>query len=202
MLPLKIVADKYTTFEALVRNTREGVDWHVTDYDRDAMFLIAAIHGGLTEPHTAMIAKAIAGDRYSLYLFEAMISGLHIASDRFTEPRVIAQARRHQKVLTIHGCCNRRSRSIDVFVGGLDTQFRDVLIEELDAMGFTATVDRYTPGRRQANICNAGASHAGAQLEITERLRKQLSNSIGGGARLRKFVNAIRRALKTKRMIR
>ncbi len=191
------MADKYTTFEALVRNTREGVDWDVTDYDRDAMFLIAGIHGGRTEPHTAMIAKAIAGDRYSLYLFEAMISGLHIASHRFTEPRMIAHARRHQKVLTIHGCCSRRSRSIDVFVGGLDTQFRDVLIAALNTAGFKAAVDRCTPGRAPSNICNAGASRAGVQLEITRRLRNKLGRLIGRGAPIHKFTKAVQWALKT-----
>jgi phage replication-related protein YjqB (UPF0714/DUF867 family) len=189
--------DKYRTFDALARNTREDVDWRVTPRDRESSFLIAAIHGGRTEPHTAMIAKAIAGAKHSLYLFEAMIPRLHVASKRFNEPRLIALAHRHQTVLTVHGCRNCRSWTTDVFVGGLDRQLRDAVIGKLATIGFRTTIDRYTPGRHPDNICNAGAFAAGVQLEITNRLRKALSNPNRGPALRRKFVNAIRQALLT-----
>jgi len=189
------MADKYLTFSELAKKKREGTHWRVVSRDRPSTILIAAPHGGRAEPHTATIAKAIAGTRHSLYAFEALTTRLHITSQRFKEPRAIGQARRHSKVLTIHGCDNRRSDSIDVFVGGLDVGLRDAVIAELEKAGFTAAIDTRTPGRAQGNICNGGRSGAGVQLEITRRLRNGLCPPGAGKARLRTFAKAVRRAL-------
>src|SRR5205823_10393119 len=78
------------------------------------------------------------------------------------------------QVVTVHGCDNRKSRTIDVFVGGLDTDLRDAVIARLQRAGFAAAIDTRTPGRLPGNICNKGHSGAGIQLEIPRRLRNRL----------------------------
>ena len=124
------MADRFKTFAELARHTRDGVHWRVTARQRQSRILVAAPHAGRAEPHTGTIAKAVAGATHSLYLFETLGAGLHVTSHRFQEPRGMAQARRHSRVLTIHGCDNERSTSIDVFVGGLDVGLRDAVILE------------------------------------------------------------------------
>lgn len=186
--------DRYRTFAELRNSTREGTDWRVISHQRASNILIAAPHGGRSEPLTGTLARAIAGRRYSLYIFETLVPGLHVTSHRFTEPTAINQARRHAKVVTVHGCDNRRSAATDVFVGGLDTDMRDRVIAELAAVGFQTTIDTYTPGRERANICNGGMSGCGVQLEVTRRLRTSLANR-GNFNDRRRFAAAVRRAL-------
>jgi phage replication-related protein YjqB (UPF0714/DUF867 family) len=193
------MAGEYRSFSELAKKKREGTHWRVVSRDRESSILVAAPHGGRAEPHTSGIAKTIAGAGHSLYVFEALAAGLHITSHRFNEPRAIELARRHTKVLTVHGCDNTRSGSVDIFVGGLDSLLRNVVIAELRSAGFEAAIDKWTPGRAQSNICNAGTSASGVQLEITRRLRNRLGSKTGGQALRRKFAKAVRRALKNRR---
>lgn len=186
--------DRFKTFAELAKNKREGVHWRVTSHDRQSSTLVAAPHAGRAEPHTGRIAKAIAGAAHSIYLFETLSPGLHVTSHRFDEPRALAQACRHAKVVTIHGCDNERSASADVFVGGLDTNLRDAIIAELRKAELTVAVDRWTPGKAISNICNRGSSGAGVQLEISRRLRNRLG-SPQNAPLLRKFAKAVRGAI-------
>ena len=167
------MADDYSNFSALAARKQEGTHFKVRTRRRNSDFLVAAPHGGCTEPHTSRIAMAVAGDRHSLYIFDALAKGLHITSSRFDEPRGVQLARDHSKVLTVHGCQDGRSSTVNVFVGGLDIALRDDVIEQLQAAGFTATIDRRTAGSARRNLCNGGRSGAGVQLEITRRLRNR-----------------------------
>ena len=186
--------DKYATFSELVKKKREGTHWRVISRDRPSTILVAAPHGGRAEPHTAALATAIAGSQHSLYVFEALAAGLHITSHRFKEPRAIAQAGRHAKVVTVHGCDNDRSDLIDIFVGGLDATLRNAVITKLEAAGFKAAIDTRTPGRAPGNICNGGSSGCGVQLEITRRMRNRLVSAAERDA-CRRFAKAVRSAL-------
>jgi phage replication-related protein YjqB (UPF0714/DUF867 family) len=186
-----LMADRFKTFAELAENKREGVHWRVTSHDRQSSTLVAAPHAGRAEPHTGKIAKAIAGAAHSIYLFETLSPSLHVTSHRFDEPRAAAQACRHSRVVTIHGCDNARSASADVFVGGLDIDLRDAIIAELRKAGFGVAVDRWTAGKAISNLCNRGTSSAGAQLEISRRLRNRLG-SPEHASLLRKFARTVR----------
>jgi len=192
------MADRYGTFAELAKKTREGTHWRVVSRDRDPTILVAAPHGGRAEPHTARIARAIAGTLHSLYVFEALSPGLHVTSHRFKEPRAVAQALRHSKVVTVHGCDDQRSSSLDVFVGGLDLGLRDAVIAELQRVGFEVAIDRWTPGKAQGNICNGGTAGVGVQLELSRRLRNRLGKH-GGEALLRTFALAVQGAIANQR---
>jgi phage replication-related protein YjqB (UPF0714/DUF867 family) len=192
------MADKYSSFAALAKKTQEGTHWRVVSRDRPSTILIAAPHGGRAEPNTAEIARAIAGTRHSLYVFDALVPGLHVTSHRFKEPRAVAQAARHSIVLTVHGCANHRKPLVDVFVGGMDMAARNRVITELQRVGVRAGVDTFTPGRAANNLCNGGTSGAGIQLEITQRLRRRLNRPSDGKRELRTFARAVRRAIEGK----
>jgi len=186
------MTDRYRNFADLAAKNQEGTHYRVTTRDRGSKFLVAAPHGGQTEPHTSPIAKAIAGARHSFYAFEGLVPRLHITSSHFDEPRALGLAQRHSTVLTVHGCTDARSRTMDVFVGGLDTNLRDSIIEELRRAGFAATIDTGAAGRSRTNLCNRGRSRLGIQLEITRRLRDGL---VDESANQRAFVRAVRCAL-------
>ena len=189
------MADQFKTFAELAQKTRENRDWRVISCDRQSSTLVAAPHAGRAEPHTGKIAKAIAGTTHSLYVFETLKSGLHITSHKFDEPRAVAQASRHSRVVTIHGCNNMRSATADVFVGGLDIALRDGVICELREVGFVVLVDRWTRGTACDNICNRGSSGCGVQLEVSRRLRNHLGNVHNTTLR-DSFSTAIQRAIK------
>jgi len=188
------MADRFNTFTELASKRREGIHWRVSSEDCPSSTLVAAPHAGRAEPHTGKIARAVAGESHSIYLFETLTPGLHVTSHRFDEPRAVSQACRHVRVVTIHGCDNSRSASSDVFVGGLDANLRDAILAELWKKGFGVSVDHWTPARAAGNLCNRGSSGAGVQLEISRRLRNRLG-SPGKAALLRKFAKAVQAAI-------
>ena len=188
------MADQFKTFSELAQKKRENRNWRVISRDRQSSTLVAAPHGGRAEPYTGKIAKAIAGISYSLYVFKTLKLGLHITSHKFDEPRAVAQASRHSRVVTIHGCDNRRSTTADVFVGGLDIALRDGVIFELREVGFVVLVDRWTPGTACSNICNRGSSGRGVQIEVSCRLRNLLGYD-HNTTLLDSFTTAIQRAI-------
>ena len=188
------MADQFRTFSELARKTREDRDWRIISRDRQSSTLVAAPHGGRAEPHTGEIAKAVAGESHSLYVFATLKPGLHITSHKFDEPRAVAQASRHSRVVTIHGCDDMRSTTADIFVGGLDVALRDGVIVELRKVGFVVSVDRWTPGTARSNICNRGSSGRGVQLEVSRRLRNRLGND-HNSTLLDSFTTAIQRAI-------
>ena len=190
------MADEYRNFAALAAKKQEGKHYRVSKSKRPSPFLVAAPHGGRIEPNTSVLARAIAGVSHSLYVFESIVPKLHITSSRFDEPRALEMATAHRTVVTVHGCDDARSPTVDVFVGGLDRPLRDRIIKELNAAGFQSAIDNVTTGRSECNLCNKGTGRTGAQLEITRRLRRRLSGMIGtaGAARRRAFASAVRRA--------
>jgi phage replication-related protein YjqB (UPF0714/DUF867 family) len=191
------MADRYAGFIELSQHEREGIDYAIEIAARSARFAVIAPHGGFTEPHTTMIARAIAGTDLSFYSFTGLREGrrhedLHITSHRFDEPRCLALLDQVESVVAIHG-----KRDIDdallVYLGGLDTALRDRLRDALSASGFAARFDaqRY-PGIEPMNICNRGQSRRGVQLELPRSLRGRLASDED---RLKQFSVAVRAAL-------
>lgn len=189
--------DKFSSFAAMSKKTREGQHWKKISVDRGSKILVAAPHAGKAEPHTGTIARAIAGKTHSSYHFETLVPRLHLTSHNFDEPTAIELTTRHAKVLTVHGCRNR-STKIDVHVGGSDRALRDAVISELTKAGFPSAVDTSkTSGIHWRNICNRGVSGSGVQLEICDRLRKQIGR-LAGRKRLRAFANAVNLAIRSR----
>ncbi|PTX58903.1 phage replication-related protein YjqB (UPF0714/DUF867 family) [Melghirimyces profundicolus] len=196
------MSEHYSSYAELAEQETEGIDYRIEMTDRSVAIL--AIHGGNIEFGTSDIARRMAGEDYSLYLFEGLKpSGnrqLHLTSTRFDEPRALQLVRNAGKVITVHGCGGLEAVC---YVGGRDTDLRDRILEKLRKADFQAEVaPPDIAGTHPENICNQGTTGAGVQLELTRTLRDQLfepefvrDRLTGRQRNLDRFVKAVRSAL-------
>lgn len=196
---------KYTTYEALKRHQREGIDYRVRIREGDSGIAIVAPHGGAIELGTTEIAREVAGTEHTFYGFEGMKAtgnfDLHITSREFDEPRLDSVVRREEIVLTVHGC---EGEGEVVYVGGLQKAMKQKIQKALSDAGFQV---RESPkskmgGKSPLNICNRGRSGAGIQLELSKGLRKQMFHDLNTcrGRDMKtdvfhRFVTALRKAI-------
>jgi phage replication-related protein YjqB (UPF0714/DUF867 family) len=164
--------DPYHCFADLAR--AEPGNFSVYTQVRNGGILITAPHGGGLEPGTSELARAIAGDQYSLYVFESNLEDgnqrLHLTSTRFDEPIFDQMASVSQVVVSLHGC---EGEEPAVHVGGLDIMLGRAIITCLRQAGFSAHLDNSHPaGQNPANLCNRGTSRKGVQLELETGLRR------------------------------
>ena len=191
--------DWYESFEELSASEQEGVDFRIAVTARPSPFVIVAPHGGHIEPHTSEIAAAIAGEDFSLYLFEGLREGrhhreLHVTSERFDEPQALALVKGADTVLGVHGRADDGDGET-VWVGGLDFARRDRVVAALVEAGVSAVARQ--PGQSLAgaapnNICDRGTTGKGVQLEIPRTLRDRLG---GDPDLMTTFADAIARAI-------
>jgi len=186
------MADRYPDFATLAAAHEQGRDYHITVQDRGTRVAILAPHGGSIEPETASIARAVAGDDLSFYLFEALRAGahgdFHITSHRFDEPRALVAGA--DTSLAIHG--RKDDGSDTVWLGGRDETLRDAVGDALRAAGFGAALNTALPGVHPSNICNRTRSGAGVQLELPRSLRRSLAED---GRMMTRFGAALRAAI-------
>ena len=198
--------DPCGSYRELQRHAREGRDYCIECRPGTSGGVVMAPHGGGIEPGTDIIARAVAGEEHGYYLFIGLLprgnARLHLTSNRFDEPRALSLARTARTVLTIHGC---RGDEPVVWIGGLDDCLKRGLMGNLRRSGFDArTSDR--PGLRgksSDNLCNRGRRSAGAQIEISQALRRNLLAGLPArgtgrpGQRFQQFVRCLRAALST-----
>jgi len=175
------MADRYPDFATLAAAHEQDRDYRITVQDRGTCVAILAPHGGTIEPETASIARAVAGDDLSFYLFEALRAGAHgdyhITSHRFDEPRALALVAGADTSIAIHG---RKDDGTDtVWLGGRDEILRDAVGDALRAAGFGAALNTALPGVHPSNICNRTRSGTGVQLELPRSLRRNLAEDSG-----------------------
>ncbi len=171
----------------LARHFREGVDYavHVLPRERSGIAILAP-HGGRIEGRTSEIARLIAGDDHSLYLFEGLrTSGdnfdcLHLSSRRFDEPRALDLISSCDIVVTVHGYA---APGPDVLLGGLNGTLKCEVANALARTGLSYLTEGHRfPGTDPRNICNRGPSGEGLQLELSEGLRRSRDWSALAGA--------------------
>lgn len=170
--------DRFTNFSKLERYFEEDVDFRRITIDRGGRFLILAPHAGGIERGTSELARAIAGNNLSLYLFEGLMPKrsenwkLHITSTRFDEPGCFELIKRYRASLAIHGCVGRKPM---IYVGGRDSALKESMIAELDGKGYPVKpASRKYAGVFATNICNRTSTGRGVQLELSIGLRRLL----------------------------
>jgi phage replication-related protein YjqB (UPF0714/DUF867 family) len=156
-----------------------------------------APHGGWIEPYTAELARAIAGDNFSLYTFHGLKEGdnqsLHITSHHFDEPLALEAASGAEWVVAIHG--ERSGDEAFVMVGGAGAELAGTVAAALRELGIEVAPTRPgLGGLNPLNICNRGMKGAGIQLEISGGLRRRLREE---PADLEAFVTCVRGVLQT-----
>jgi phage replication-related protein YjqB (UPF0714/DUF867 family) len=171
------VSDDLRGYDDLAARYVEGADYAVRVLHREASRVaVLAPHGGRIEGRTSDVARLIAGNDHHLYLFEGLrTSGdnfdcLHLASNRFDEPRALQLISNCDTVVAVHGYA---AAGPDVLLGGLDERLKEAAAHALAPIGLTYLLDGHRfPGRDPRNICNRGRSGAGLQLELSEGLRR------------------------------
>jgi phage replication-related protein YjqB (UPF0714/DUF867 family) len=172
-----VSSDTFLCYDDLARNYVENVDYgvRVTKRERSPVAVLAP-HGGRIEGRTSEIARLIAGDDHSLYLFEGLrttgdnFDCLHLASRYFDEPRALDLIAGCDIVIAVHGYA---AAGPDVLLGGLNKGLKRDIAQALSGAGISCQTEGHRfPGTQPRNICNRGRSGAGVQLELSEGLRK------------------------------
>ena len=176
----------YKSFAELAEEQVENRDFRrVSKSVVGSRVAIVAPHGGRIEPGTSQIARLIARNAHSLYLFEGLKAPgenkqLHITSHLFDEPRCVQLVRNSLIVVTIHGCL----RPDAICLGGRDTELKEILDSKLRKANLPALLnDHPWDGLLAGNICNLGERACGVQLEISrtwraEKYRLPIANAV------------------------
>jgi phage replication-related protein YjqB (UPF0714/DUF867 family) len=169
------LAKDFRKFADLAAAYEEDKDFRIVQVARlESATAVVAPHGGSIEAHTSYIARAIAGQDFSLYLFEGRLrsgnfAALHLSSHLFDEPGCLKLIAACDRVITVHGCGHAGER---VLVGGRNLSLRRAITRRLKEAGLAC---EDAPADLDAadsnNICNRGRTGAGVQLEITAELR-------------------------------
>jgi phage replication-related protein YjqB (UPF0714/DUF867 family) len=194
----KLASNWYGCFAELAAKEIEGQDFRICVSDRGADVLIMAPHVGRIEVWTSQIARAIAAEDYSLYLFEGLRAGrahmeLHITSAKFDEPQAIEIAKISSRLISAHGRENKRD-SETVWIGGLDRTLAKLIEKSFNDAGFKAVQNSLElAGKHKLNICNRSKLEKGVQLEIPRALRDRLAND---NLTMANFAEAARKAIR------
>jgi len=184
------MSDLYGSYAELAVCETEGVHYRIRMIERDSPIVVVAPHGGSIEAGTSQTAALIAGEDFSLYCFEGLVSGrrLHITSARFDEPRGVALVEASEIAIAIHGRADRGDHRT-VWMGGLHHALRDAIGMSLERAGFKTSLDHHMQGKAPGNICNRGRMRAGVQLELPMSLRNSFFNDV---LARQAFVSAVR----------
>ncbi|WP_158511648.1 poly-gamma-glutamate hydrolase family protein [Bradyrhizobium sp. CCGE-LA001] len=170
---------------------RQMVEEQATD-NAETQKLVMALHGGGIETGTSEIALATAGyhpatlattgDGYGLHdlwLFEGLLpSGngdLHVTASHYDEAIATKIVENAQRCISLHGCTDAQANG-RIQLGGLDEELRDIVLDELDAVGIPAEVSTnpMLDGRHPDNIANKTRIGGCAQLEMGTSFRRSL----------------------------
>lgn len=164
------MADTYANYAALAAAQQIGVDYRLlVRAPAGSRLAHIAIHGGGIEPGTTELADYLAASASKFYSFDAMLpsgnSIMHITSTNYDEPQALALVASCDYVVSWHGADGSDEIT---YVGGLDTEIAQRVVDALTAAGFTVgSAGPELDGTDPGNITNRGARSMGVQLELT-----------------------------------
>lgn len=175
---------------------------------------VIAPHGGGIEAGTSELCLAIAGYHPAdltptpaagpvsdFWMFEGLRSSgnssLHVTSTHCDDTVARAMCAGSLNVLSLHGCtaaqAGLEAGAQAVLVGGLNSTFRQYLMEEFATAGIravTASGEEEIAGISPENICNRSMLGMGAQLEMTTELRAAMF-AVGKNTRTDRATNTV-----------
>jgi phage replication-related protein YjqB (UPF0714/DUF867 family) len=186
-------ADHYLTLDELKR-AEAPTAWHEESINRNSWLLVVAPHGGTIEVHTERIARLIAGDKYSLFIFEGRRAPgreLHVTSTNFRDAQLSALQSVSSVTLSIHG---EKNTNLQItYVGGLNKALAIEIKNALTSAGFQAeTATGSLAALDTKNFVNL-TTDKGVQLEISRGERNAMNED---QQRLGRFVEAVHTGLK------
>lgn len=192
--------DIYKSYAGLSSDYKEGKDYVIETQEKQrSNTIVLAIHGGRIEKGTDELAKAVAQDDHSYYVFKALKyhdknedqrNDLHITSKNFDEPFALRMTAKRHKVVSIHGAKGTEEL---VYMGGNNKLLRDNIAKELKKAGFQLEeAPEHLNGNHPNNIVNKSRNLQGAQMELTTALREKL---LENEEQMKEFANAVRRGI-------
>lgn len=161
--------------------------------------IVMAVHGGGIEPGTSEIALAAAGYHpatlmpvsdgqglYDFWIFEGLLSkrngDLHVTASNYNEPIATELVKNTRRCISLHGCTDTQARVSNthpmgiIQIGGLDFEFRDLILSELTAAGIPAEITNNDDlkGEEKENIGNKTQIGGCVQLEMGTSYRASL----------------------------
>lgn len=213
------MTDRFQNYRELQGANLEGIDYRIetairsrnhesigqSALERAKSIIILGVHAGGIEPGTSELARSIAGEDFSLYLFEGITGNnkvLHITSTHFDEPRCTELVKNHHSSVSLHGFIESPSDPC-VYVGGKDIGLKQQILSNLMNNGFSTEINTGKYAATAAgNICNRTSSGQGVQIEIAKGLRTQFFEDYSSRrgrenttASFESFVKAIRNTL-------
>jgi len=146
----------------------------VAEFRPSSRVAVIAPHGGAIERGTSRIARALAGENFSLFMLEGIrrtdnYAALHLSSRYFDEPNCLKVVSECPIVVAVHGC---KGTDEKVLLGGRDDALKNQLAAAIRSVGVAAeTIGHAFPAVDTDNICNRGSTGKGVQLEFTAALR-------------------------------
>lgn len=134
--------DLYANYAGLSAHYQLGIDYTIETQSKPNDVIILAIHGGRIEKGTDQLAKEIAQDDYSYYIFKANIyedsnnddrNDLHLTAAHYDEPTALQMTAQKNKVVSLHGA---KGTEPIVYMGGLNNNLMNNLSNKLSAAGF------------------------------------------------------------------
>jgi phage replication-related protein YjqB (UPF0714/DUF867 family) len=170
-------ADKYPSFAELAKTEKAGADYRITCHDRKSPAAVLAIHAGVIEPGSGELARAVAREDWSLYLFESLKPDgdetLHITSTRFDEPEAVALVERSALCVSLHGM---KGKTDAICLGGANPGLRRAVFEGLERAQLGIELEepcKRLPGVSLKNIGNR-CQRQGVQIELSAALRERM----------------------------
>ena len=183
--------DTYSDYKTLTANETLNKDYRIRVKDLGSKITIAALHGGLIEPRTSLIAGLIADKTCNCYCFEGLKEKnnhrLHITSHRFDEPQAIKLASSFDVVISVHACTDTKPI---VYIGGLFEDLASCIQDAIESLNIESAKKKRFSGTHPDNICNQGKRKKGVQLEFSRGLRDEPDKLVS-------VSSAIRKALET-----
>ena len=161
--------DKYRNFQELQQDLQVEVEYRIRVQLRLQATAILAIHGGGIEMGTSELASAIAGNEFSLYLFEGLSGNnqfLHITSTNFDEPLCLQFVEKHCTALSVHGFAGLQTDPL-VYLGGNDLPLVQRLLREVPGAATGA-------GRSAGADVHDAATAAHAPERATKAARRRM----------------------------
>lgn len=200
----------------------EGEDYVINKREGNTPILIAAIHGGVIEPGTDLLADMIAGNQHNYYAFIAKNQycindrciSLHVTSTQYHDSSLEELMKRKiRTTVAIHAYGSKDDSELfpgeenkHIIVGGLNHQLRDYIAQDLTAAGFAGVEVRTKggfSGVSKKNFVNQ-APDAGVQIEVSRayiremfdiKKRMQCDESLVAASLGDKFATTVKQAI-------
>ena len=129
------MSDVYPDLDSLKRDMRLGRDYRIRLLNRKSSTTIIAPHGGFVEVGTSAIARAIAGQSYNLFDFQALTKlepfRLHVTSHRFRDPALERLLIKSLRAISIHGMPDGAVVNNEIWIGGLNQTLKFAIVHSL-----------------------------------------------------------------------